>query len=383
MTSMQTAVVLAGAAARGAYEAGALSRMVPALQALSPPPIFVGTSAGAINAAALTGLMHKEADVAGSELCALWSTTTLRQVMKPILPALLSADLKAHLAACNIPTTSNRLLDNSPLRATLCAKIRWDKLHDNIREGCVRALAVVATSTRFRRATAFVEGDHAAAPRAAGFDLRSTTLGIDHVLASSAVPVAFPAVAIPPHSADWYIDGGVRMNAPIEPALALGGARLLVLSTTPRRRCSGPSSDPASKPDVPTLGVQIFSAVLTEGISDYVHVTDGGPSQHVLLAPDPSQHTDPLSEAARRAYQCRPWWRRLSPLTDMAILRRLFGRQPAAWELLSYAYFEPEFLHRAVELGQRDAAHWPEVGNVLLEAVPGKQSTPTNRCSGQ
>jgi len=46
-------------------------------------------------------------------------------------------------------------------------------------------------------------------------------LNAGHVLASSAIPVAFPPVQVsdPGPAAGWYVDGGVRLNRPLHPAV--------------------------------------------------------------------------------------------------------------------------------------------------------------------
>jgi hypothetical protein len=50
MSTERVAVVVAGAGARGSYEAGVLAVLVPRLrEAVAGPLTFVGTSAGAIN----------------------------------------------------------------------------------------------------------------------------------------------------------------------------------------------------------------------------------------------------------------------------------------------------------------------------------------------
>ena len=59
-------------------------------------------------------------------------------------------------------------------------------------------------------------------------------LTAEHVVASSAIPVAFPPVAIsePEQAAAWYVDGGVRLNTPLHPAVGLGASRIVLVSAT-------------------------------------------------------------------------------------------------------------------------------------------------------
>src|SRR5215467_12048602 len=55
-----------------------------------------------------------------------------------------------------------------------------------------------------------------------------TTLSTHHILASPALPIAFPAVQLGKH---WHGDGGIRLSAPLSPALHLGATRMLAVST--------------------------------------------------------------------------------------------------------------------------------------------------------
>jgi predicted acylesterase/phospholipase RssA len=54
-------------------------------------------------------------------------------------------------------------------------------------------------------------------------------LDAEHVLASSAIPVAFPPVQVmePEHAEGWYADGGIRLNTPLHPAVGLGATKIL------------------------------------------------------------------------------------------------------------------------------------------------------------
>jgi NTE family protein len=54
-----------------------------------------------------------------------------------------------------------------------------------------------------------------------------TEIGPRHVRASAAIPFLFPAVRI---GERLYVDGGLRMNTPLSPALRLGAERVLVIA---------------------------------------------------------------------------------------------------------------------------------------------------------
>ncbi|MGH8652148.1 MAG: patatin-like phospholipase family protein [Gammaproteobacteria bacterium] len=68
------------------------------------------------------------------------------------------------------------------------------------------------------------------------------TLCLDHVLASASLPLFFPAVNI---GGCWYGDGGIRMTAPLSPAVHLGADRILAISTK-----YAPSSEEADCPNI-------------------------------------------------------------------------------------------------------------------------------------
>ena len=118
-------------------------------------------------------------------------------------------------------------------------KIDWDQLQDNLDggKGWAHRAGIVTTSCISGRTVVFLQGNGMAPPPddVRGIDYVPATLATPHVLASAAIPAAFLPVRIDqPVAVDgWFVDGGVRLNAPITPALALGGRRGLVVATTP------------------------------------------------------------------------------------------------------------------------------------------------------
>src|SRR5436305_101041 len=85
--------------------------------------------------------------------------------------------------------------------------------------GVIRRLAQRFPDLRF----AIVTGVSAGAINAS-FIARIT---VDHVMASAALPLFFPAVRL---GDAWYGDGGVRLSTPLVPALRLGATRILAVS---------------------------------------------------------------------------------------------------------------------------------------------------------
>src|SRR5207244_4041415 len=147
--------------ARGAYEAGVLSVLGPALdQRGERPTLVVGTSVGAINAAFLAGTSHLEADEAVALGIEHWCEVTKGEVIRPILThqvpltALRYAGEILSLPGVRLPS----LLDPKPLEGNLNRWIDWDSVHGNVDAGVVEVLASVATGARTGRTVVFCEG---------------------------------------------------------------------------------------------------------------------------------------------------------------------------------------------------------------------------------
>ena len=88
-------VVLAGGGARGAYEAGVLSMLLPEMERRGERPnVFVGTSAGAINAVLFASLAHLPAQQAAEAAWSVWATIYRKDVIAPILNSGLKAGLQ-------------------------------------------------------------------------------------------------------------------------------------------------------------------------------------------------------------------------------------------------------------------------------------------------
>jgi NTE family protein len=370
------ALVIAGAGARGAYEIGALSVLLPWLcERGERPRIVVGTSAGAMNAV-LTAAMLEEPDPAeGSRrMLDVWRRAARAGVFRPLVFTVPGLGLRYLARVAGIgdaPVTS--VLDPAPLRSTLAAFEHWPAMHQGIAEGRLEAVAMIATATGRRRTEVFVETASGralpaddAARRIAYLPAR---LSAEHVMASAAIPVAFPPVRLwneEGGAGDWYLDGGVRLNAPIKPALDLGAQRLVIVATHPL----GEESDPL-RPDPRRLDLfGAFATVITSALVDRMIEdvraldrvnrllaagatgTDFRPVPYLFVGPERSGRIPELAEAALHTFRGLDAVRN----PDIALLDRLIGGTHSTHgELLSYLLFDPDFVDSLIEAGQRDA----------------------------
>jgi NTE family protein len=365
-----TAVVVAGAGARGAYEAGALSVLVPRLVAESGPDdriVMVGTSAGAINTVVLAA--HQEPEAATAQAEELWRSITLPEIFAglPVTALRNAAAYAGQLVGGGRHLRS--LLDSAPLARTMERRLDWDVLNGTLRSGrsWVDTAGVVTTATATRRTVVFVQGGpHLRVPpenRERGIEYVRTELRPAHVLASAAIPVAFLPVDVgEPAGSGWHVDGGVRLNVPFKPALELGAERVVVVGTAPDpdRPVTGAGGGDLDVFDV--AGVTM-SCLLNDRIAEdirslrrknaQVATRDGGRRviPHLVLGP-PDDRVIPA--LAAQAYRTRyAGWRRFA---DLGALGRLIGGSPATrGDLLSYLLFDPGFHDALIDLGRRHA----------------------------
>lgn len=243
------ALTLLGGGARGAYQAGVLERLGQALPQLEFD-IFTGVSAGAINAAYLANSADSFAESARA-LCALWSKLRMEHVVHAATPELLRnvARWSVQLLSGGIQPLSQAqgLLDTAPLRSLLREVLpapdgRLRGVEQKLEQGRLAALAVTTTSYESGQAVTFAQQPPEQEPvswRRPQRVGRSARIRVEHVLASAAIPILFPAVEI---DGTWHGDGSVRDTAPLSPALHLGAERILVVSTV---RGPVPQPEPA------------------------------------------------------------------------------------------------------------------------------------------
>jgi len=392
------AIVLAGAGARGAYEAGFVATLLPHLR--PRPTIFVGTSAGAINAALLASVAHLPPQAAGERIMASWSKLHAGRVFRPLwksLPLAAAQYLGSIFFGSDAPES---LADTAPLPAALSDPelLDWSQLARNLEAGVLEAIGVAATETGSGRTKLFYQTKPGWAPavrsllaRAArspgkghsktvpaaiqsdesqAIDYVATELDERHVRASAAIPVLFPPVAI---GNSFLIDGGVRLNAPLKPALELGADGVIVVATDPRHFGTSLAVDP-KPPTMQGQVLQLLRAVFADRMIEDIHVLlsrnrkaqkvldEGGqPDDRVvpIIFGGPLDQ-DRLGGVAARAVDellKGPPWRRYKEHLDVALLSLVLRVCPAsAPDLLSYILFEPLFIRGALRAGIQDAS---------------------------
>ncbi len=387
-------IVLPGGGARGAYEAGALSVLLPALEARGERVrVICGTSVGAINAAHLGSLADRGADEVAQAFRERWLGLRKSDVIRPVVgPGMALTGLRFAGELLQVPGVRlASLMDPSPLAASLERWIDWSALQRNVRTGVVDAVCVVATALARGGPTAFVASGGSLPAADAREDLRyvPTTLEPQHVRASAAIPLLFPPVEVtrPEDSAGFYIDGGTRLNSPIAPALALGAERIIVIGFEPFAERPAPTAA-AGPPRMADVAANVLDGLLVDQVADDLHrlasinafYVDGDASSaqisrsarayrtsrgrkpykrisYALVAPARRGELAGIAEDVfRRRYAGLRGL--LSP--DYPFISRILGGggTPARGELLSFLLFDEEFVEALLDAGAADARRW-------------------------
>ena len=242
-SSAHNALVLSGGGARAAYQVGvlqtiaAIRREQGQAQGPNPFPILSGTSAGAINAAALA-CGADDFDQAVVHLAHTWQHIHAEQVYHVSGLRMLRAGAR-WLGLLSLGWLLTRwwrikprsLLDNAPLEGLLAHMVALGRLPDMLQAGHLKALAVSASSYTTGQHVTFFQGAKEVQEwqRSQRFGVRSG-ISYTHLMASAAIPFIFPAKALSLHQHQEYFgDGSMRQSAPLSPAIRLGAERVLVI----------------------------------------------------------------------------------------------------------------------------------------------------------
>lgn len=369
------ALTLFGGGARAAYQVGVLRGLGRAHPDLAPS-ILTGISAGAINAAHL-GNSVASFDEATRRLEELWRGIDVDCVFETRGLALLhrAACIGMRLATGWAPTLQplDGMVDSSPLRRFLEAAFGGQGLpgiQDNLAAGRLKAVALIALRYSTGQTVSFTAGrEFRDWERPLRHSVR-TELAVDHVLASAALPLFFAPVEI---DGDWFGDGGVRLTAPLAPAVHLGADRILAISTRFR-----PSGEEARRPRFsgPPQAAQILGNLMSATFLDVLDqdalnlerinrlVTALPPDQRGSLRPIKCLVIRPSRDIASLANEFEP---RL-PWTFRFLTRRWGTRRSRSQELLSTILFQGDYIRRLLEVGEEDGArHAGAVAELLAD----------------
>jgi NTE family protein len=225
------AMVLAGGAARGAYEVGVVQHILDdvARDLGRPPPldILCGTSVGAINACALAASAD-DPDHRADRLVRQWTSLRIPHVLRFDSAEVFS--LLRSLVGRPGPTRKGGILDPAGLQRIVAHAIGFNRIPENLRAGRLDAVTVSTTHIASGKTTVFVDRAEPGMPdwgRDPTIVVRRVHLGAPHALASAAIPFLFPPVLL---GGEFHCDGGLRQNVPLSPARKLGASAMIVVS---------------------------------------------------------------------------------------------------------------------------------------------------------
>jgi NTE family protein len=357
-------LVLTGGGARGAFQVGVLkwiARQYPDITV----PILTGVSAGAVNVAKLAatpGTFVQAVD--GLET--LWRSLRVEDVFRVDAWSLtrnaLSWALQLISAGSRGAPKVRGFLDTQPLRELLgevLAPVNGEVtgIDYSLAKGKLKAVAIITTSYTTGQTVVFLKGEDIRPWRRPQRKVVMGPISIDMIMASAALPIFFPAVRI---GTEWYGDGGIRLAAPLSPALHLGADRILAISTRYDRTDeeSRAMEVPGYPPPAQVLGLLLNAVFLDVVEQDALRLERLnqllqklpeeerlGMRNVRLLSVRPSQDLGML--AARFEPQL--------PAAFRFLTRGLGTREQRSPDVLSMLMFQPDYLGHLIDIGERDA----------------------------
>jgi NTE family protein len=182
-------------------------------------------------------------------------------------------------------------------------------------------------------------------------------LTIDHVMASSALPVLFPAVKV---GAEWFGDGGVRLTSPLSPALHLGATRILTISTR-YQRSRAEADQPLTAgypPPAQVLGV-LYNAVFLDLIDEDILRLQKVNRLLEARAPEDRENMRVVDilvlRPSRDLGKLASEFEVNLPRFFRYLTRGLGTQDTASPDILSLILFQRDYLRRLAEIGEADA----------------------------
>ena len=359
-----TGLILPGGGARNAYQAGVLKAIADMLpeDAKNPFQVISGSSSGALNAVLLASSANRFQEGV-DRLWGIWSNFHVGKVFKvDSWTAFKSAvGWGANFLLGGLTRQPRSVLDNSPLRELLERHIRFARIQQAIDSGDLRAVSITASGYSSGLSVAYYQASKDLVPwrrtRRTGIP---TELTINHLMASSAIPVLFPAVKL---RNEYFGDGSMRQTAPLSPALHMGANRLLIIGV--RNTGQEPQPEDSREVNYPSFGqisgyifdtlfmdsldadierMRRINHTITETRQKRVEYQDTSLRQIDYLVISPSQDVRDIVAKYVQNF----------PKSVRMLLKGIGALAREGRPLMSYLMFDAPFCKELMELGYQD-----------------------------
>lgn len=361
-------LVLSGGGARGAYQVGVLQYLARQFPS-AIPEILTGVSAGAINAAFIAARQEPFVEKL-DELAEMWSNLRTDQVFRVDGQDLMWRAVRwggRLVSGGKSPLKpAKSMVDTRPLHEVLERELHaTDKgiegINTSLKNGWLRAFALTASNYTTGQSITWVQTRQDCVMPTWERPQRKSemcSLRVDHVMASAALPFFFPAIEV---DGSWYGDGGIRLTAPLSPAIHLGATRILAVTTRyARTREEADRPQITAYPPPAQVAGALFNAIFLDQLEDDAMqlrminklITAQPDNERMGLRPidllvlRPSQDLGKLANAYEADL----------PKTFRFLTRGLGTRETRSNDMLSLVMFQTDYVRHLIELGQSDAA---------------------------
>ncbi len=353
------ALVLPGGGARSAYQVGVLKAIAGWMPPGKPLPfsILCGTSAGAINAAVLAARAG-DAHEATAELARVWGEFHVHEVFRAGTLVMLRSGLHLMLSLVSggwLLPLPRALFDTTPLSELLTRSIHFAQLRESLARGLPDSIAVTATNVVNGDSVSFVETSRPFAgwDRAARKGV-AARLDVTHLMASSAIPLLFPAVVV---DGAHYGDGAMRQSTPLAPAIHLGADRILVIGARPHLK---KPEAPQPEPNMAEQFGFMLDTLFMEGLQSDLERLERVNTLLAHARPGPLpfglRHVETMLVLPQRDPSTIALVHRQAIPSSLRVLLRVLGASgERGGRLLSFLMFESVYTRELIRMGERDA----------------------------